>query len=142
MFELFGKVNFSPCTKVSEFAGHLKDGRLMGSKCKRCGHESFPPKADCNICLSDEFDYVEFSGKATLLSHTKIYAAPTGFEDDVPYRIGVVDLEETGRLLAWFGDSIEDDEIKIGMKLQVLPQMSGDEPDARVYYSLEQPGTK
>ena len=37
MFKWFGKVNFSPYTKVTEFANHLKDRRLMGSKCKNCG---------------------------------------------------------------------------------------------------------
>lgn len=141
MFKWFGKVNFSPYTRVSEFANHLKDGRLMGSKCKQCGFESFPPRADCSQCLSAEFEYIEFSGKATLVSHTKIHAAPTGFEDTVPYTIGVVDLEETGRLLAWFGDSIGDDEIKIGMKLQVVPQIFDDIPEIKVYYSLEKPGT-
>ena len=37
MFEWFGLVSFCPHSKVSEFALHLKDGRIMGSKCKKCG---------------------------------------------------------------------------------------------------------
>ena len=45
MFKWFGKVNFTPYTKVSDFAQHLRDGRLMGSRCKRCGAVSFPPRA-------------------------------------------------------------------------------------------------
>jgi hypothetical protein len=141
MFKWFGKVNFSPYTKVTEFANHLKDGRIMGSKCKKCGTESFPPKADCGECLSGDFEFIEMSGKATLLSHTKIHAAPTGFEDVAPYTVGVVDLKETGRLLAWFGDSIPEDQIKIGMEIQVVPQIFEDQPDIKVYYSLEKPGT-
>jgi uncharacterized OB-fold protein len=141
MFKWFGKVNFSPYTKVSEFANHLKDGRLMGSRCKKCGRESFPPKADCSECLSGDFEFMEMSGQATLVSYTKIHAAPTGFEDVAPYTVGVVDLKETGRLLAWFGDSIPEDQIKIGMKIQVVPQIFDEEPDIKVYYSLEKPGT-
>ncbi len=31
MFSWFGKVSFVPYSKVSDFAVHLKDGRLMGS---------------------------------------------------------------------------------------------------------------
>jgi uncharacterized OB-fold protein len=46
MFKWFGLVNFSPYTKVGDFAQHLKDGRLMGSRCKKCGATSFPPRAD------------------------------------------------------------------------------------------------
>ena len=141
MFKWFGKVNFSPYTKVTEFANHLKDRRLMGSKCKKCGQESFPPRADCSNCLSGDFEYIEFSGRATLVTHTTIHAAPTGFEDVAPYRIGVVDLEETGRLLAWFGDSVTDEEIKIGMKLQVVPRIFEELEEIKVYYSLEKPGT-
>jgi uncharacterized OB-fold protein len=141
MFKWFGKVNFSPFTKVTDFADHLKDGYIMGSKCKSCGNESFPPRADCNKCLSGDFEFVEYSGKAKLVSFTQIHAAPTGFEDVAPYTIGVVDLEENGRLLAWFGESIPFTDIKIGMELQVVPQIFDEIPDIKVYYSLEKPGT-
>ena len=141
MFKWFGKVNFVPFTKVSEFANYLKDGYLMGSKCKKCGMESFPPRADCSRCLSGEFEYTEFSGKAKLLTYTIIHSAPTGFENNVPYAIGVVDLEETGRLLAWFGKTISDEEIKIGMEIQVVPRIFESKPDIKLYYSLEKPGT-
>jgi uncharacterized OB-fold protein len=141
MFKWFGKVNFSPYTKVSDFAQHLKDGRLMGSRCTACGATSFPPRADCGECLSGEFELVEISGTATLHTYTKIVAAPTGFEDVVPYTVGVVDLKEGGRLLAWIGESIKENEIKIGMKMQVVPQIFEELEEIKVYYSLEQPGT-
>lgn len=141
MFKWFGKVNFSQYTKVTDFAKYLKDGHIMASRCKKCGFESFPPRADCAQCLSGDFEFKEISGKGTLLTHTTIHAAPTGFDDEVPYTIGVVDLEETGRLMAWFGDTISEDEIKIGMKLQVVPRIFEEIEDIKVYYSLEKPGT-
>ena len=141
MFKWFGKVNFAPYTKVTDFAKHLKDGRLMGTKCKDCGAFSFPPRADCEACMSGNFEFVELSGKSTLQTFTKIVAAPTGFEDVVPYTVGVVDLEEGGRALAWFGDTVKEDEIEIGMELQVVPQIFDEIEDIKVYYSLEKPGT-
>ena len=141
MFKWFGKVNFAPYTKVTDFAKHLKDGRLMGTRCKDCGAFSFPPRADCEACMSGNFEFVELSGKSTLQTFTKIVAAPTGFEDVVPYTVGVVDLEEGGRALAWFGDTVQEDEIEIGMDLQVVPQIFDEEENIKVYYSLEKPGT-
>ena len=60
-------------------AKHLKDGRLMGSCCKACGQTSFPPRADCEACLGSEFDFVERSGRARLLTYTRIVAAPSFF---------------------------------------------------------------
>jgi uncharacterized OB-fold protein len=142
MFKWFGKVNFSPYTKVSEFAQHLKDGHLMGSRCKKCGSFSFPPQADCGECMSGEFEFTEVSGKAKLHTYTKIVAAPTGFDDVAPYTVGVVDLDEGGRLLAWIGETVKEEEIKIGMELQVVPQIFEETEEIKVYYSLEKPGTK
>ncbi len=141
MFKWFGKVNFSPYTKVSDFARYLKDGYLMGSKCKKCGSTSFPPRADCDNCMSGDFEFFEISGKAQLNTFSKIVAAPTGFEDVAPYLVGVVDLEEGGRALAWFGESIKEEDIQIGMELQVVPQIFEELEEIKVYYSLEKPGT-
>jgi uncharacterized OB-fold protein len=141
MFGWFGKVSFVPYTKISDFAAYLKDGRLMGSRCRACGATSFPPRADCLECLSPEFEFVERSGKATLHTFTKIDAAPTGFEDVIPYTVGVADLEEGGRLLAWMGETIPAGDVAIGMELQVVPRIFEEEEDIKVYYSLEKPGT-
>jgi uncharacterized OB-fold protein len=141
MFEWFGKVNFVPYTRVSEFARHLKDGYLMGSRCKRCGEQSFPPRADCGACLSGELEFVEVSGKSKLLTFTKIVAAPTGFEEVAPYTVGVADLEDGGRILAWIGDTIPEAQIEIGMELQVVPRIFEELEEIKVYYSLEKPGT-
>ena len=141
MFKWFGKVNFSPFTKVTEFAEYLKDGHLMGSRCKKCGATSFPPRADCGECMSGDFEFFEISGKATLHTFTKIVSAPTGFEEMAPYTVGVADLEETGRILAWIGETIKEEEIKIGIDMQVVPQIFEELEDIKVYYSLEKPGT-
>ena len=141
MFQWFGRVNFSPYTKVSDFAQHLKDGRLMGSRCLSCGATSFPPRADCAACLGGDFEFVPVSGRARLHTWSRITAAPTGFESLAPYTVGVADLEEGGRLLAWFGESIPRDAIRIGMELQVVPQIFEELEEIRVYYSLEAPGT-
>jgi uncharacterized OB-fold protein len=141
MFQWFGKVNFVPYTKVSDFAGHLKNGRLMATRCRACGETTFPPRADCPKCLEGDFEFSEISGKGTLHTYSRIAAAPTGFEDVVPYTVGVVDLEEGGRLLAWIGETIPDDEVEIGMDLQVVPRIFEEVEEIKVYYSLEKPGT-
>jgi len=141
MFKWFGKVNYTPYTKVTDFARHLKDGRLMGTRCNSCNNTTFPPRADCEQCMSGDFTFVEMSGKAKLHTFTKIVAAPTGFEDVAPYIVGVVDLAEGGRALAWFGETVNEADIEIGMDLQIVPRIFEELEDIKVYYSLEQPGT-
>lgn len=134
-FDEFGRITFVPFTKVSEFVDHLKNGKLEGTRCKKCNKVIFPPKADCTDCVGSEIEWIEFSGKGKLYTYTIINAAPIGFEDQAPYAIGVIDLEEGGRLLAWFeNQDIGEDELKIGMDVMVVPKKIKDE---RVIYEIK-----
>ncbi len=134
-FEEFGRITFVPFTKVTEFVDHLKEGKLEGTRCKKCDKVYFPPKADCADCNSSEVEWLEFSGNGTLQTYTIINAAPTGFEEQVPYTIGVIDLEEGGRLLAWFEkQDIGEDELKVGMNVMVVPKKLEDD---RVIYEIK-----
>jgi uncharacterized OB-fold protein len=141
MFKWFGLVSYTSHTKVADFATHLREGRLMASRCDACGAASFPPRADCPECMSPEFSFTEVSGRGTLHTWTRIAAAPAGLEHAAPYRIGVVDLEEGGRALAWLGETVPDEDVRIGMDLQVVPRMAEETEDIRVYFTLERPGT-
>lgn len=139
MFKWFGIVNHTPHTKVAAFAEHLRAGRLMASRCRACGHTSFPPRADCEACLDGEFEFVEISGRGRLYTFTRIDAAPSGFEQYAPYTIGLVDLEEGGRALAWIGDSVRADALRIGMELRLTPRLHEEIEEIRVDYTLELP---
>jgi uncharacterized OB-fold protein len=90
--------------------------------------------------MSSDFEYVEYSGKATLHTFTKIVAAPTGFQDLAPFNIGLADLPEGGRMVAWFGDSIKEEDIKIGMELQAVPKISEETEEIKVVLCFERPG--
>jgi uncharacterized OB-fold protein len=140
MFKWFGIVNLAPCTRVAEFAEHLRAGRLMASRCRACGARSFPPRADCPRCLSPEFEWVEIGGHGKLLTWSRITAAPHGFEHLAPYTIGVVDLDEGGRALAWIGASVPESTLQIGMPLRLVPRLHEEIEDIRVDYTLEDPG--
>jgi uncharacterized OB-fold protein len=134
-FHYFGKVNFVPYTKVADFADYLKKGKLMGTKCNECGERAFPPRADCLHCLSDDFNWVECSGIGQLHTYTIIYAAPIGFDDIAPYILGVLDLDDGGRLLGWV--DIPEEEVKIEMRLKAVPKIFEEIPEIKLYYSLE-----
>jgi hypothetical protein len=135
-FKKFGWINFTPYTKVEAFADSLKSGKLQGTRCKNCGKAYFPPRADCVKCMSSEFEWIDYSGNCTLISYTTIHAAPTGFEELAPYTLGVVELEEGGRLLAWVED-VNESELKIGMKLKVVPKIFEEIEELKVGYVLK-----
>jgi uncharacterized OB-fold protein len=137
-FKYFGKINFTPYTKVDKFADFLQQGKLMGTKCKKCNEIYFPPRADCLKCMNDKTEWMEYSGKGTLQSYTKIHAAPKGFDDIAPYTLGIVDLKEGGRLISWIVD-IPDNEIKIGMPVKIVPRIFEEIEEIKLYYTIEKP---
>ncbi len=141
MFSWFGKVSFVPFSKVADFAVHLKDGRIMGTKCTKCGFQTFPPRADCPKCLSGDFEFVEYSGRGKVYTYSTISALPAGFDDMGEYTCTVVELEEGGRCMTWLGDSIPVSDIEIGMDVQVVPQIFGEIEEIKLYLSAEKPGT-
>jgi len=140
MFKWFGIVNLAPHTKVAAFAEHLREGRLVGSRCRACGTQAFPPRADCDACLSGDFELVERAGRATLLTWTRISAAPKGFEALAPYTIGLVDVEGGGRAVAWIGPGVDAASLVQGMELRLVPHVHEDREDIHVDYVLERPG--
>jgi uncharacterized OB-fold protein len=139
MFKWFGIVNHTPHTKVAAFAEHLRAGRLMGSRCRACGTRAFPPRAHCERCLSDDFELVPVSGRGRLYTWTRIDAAPSGFEAWAPYTIGVVDLDEGGRALAWIGASVPAGALRAGLELELVPRVHEETEAITVDYTLEAP---
>jgi uncharacterized protein len=142
MFHWFGIVGFTSCTRVDAFALHLRDGRLMGSRCLACDERSFPPRADCAACMGRTFEFVEISGRGVLHTFTRVVAPPAGFARRAPYTLGLVDLEEGGRALAVFGETIDEAAIAIDMPLQLVPHILEDSEELKVIYRLERPGTR
>jgi hypothetical protein len=132
-FERFGKVSYTKETKVADFVHHLEEGKIMGTKCKNCGALNFPPRADCANCLSSDVEWVELSGKGKLITYTTAHFAPVGFEDDAPYTLALVELEEGPRVLAHLSKEISEEETKIGMTLELV---SINLPEGRASYEL------
>lgn len=106
------------------YNAQLAEKKLMGSRCKKCGHTFLPPRALCSHCHSSEMEPFEFSGKGKLAAYTVIYFGPTsmknaGYDSKNPYCAGIVDLEEGPRISAQiFGVDIAHPEaIQIGSPL-------------------------
>ena len=135
-FKYFGKVNYTPYTKVAAFADELQKGRLVGSVCRSCGERNFPPRADCLKCLGGDFELAVVKPEGTLVTFTIIHSAPAGFEDLAPYTLGLVDLDEGGRVRSWF-ENAKPDEVKIGMRVRVVPRTFEEIEGIKVYYALE-----
>jgi uncharacterized OB-fold protein len=119
-FENFGTVTFTVEAKTAEFMRYLEAGKIMATRCKKCGATYFPPKADCPSCLSSEVEWFEVAGKGKLRSYTKVNYGPTGFEADAPYILALGEFDGV-QILARLSRDIGEKDIKVGMSLTVSP---------------------
>ena len=119
-FENFGTVSFTTEAKVADFITHLEAGRVMATRCRKCGASYFPPKADCPRCLSSDVEWFEIKGKGKLASYTLVNYGPTGFEADAPYILALAEFNGI-QILARLSRDIEEKDIKVGMSLVVSP---------------------
>jgi uncharacterized OB-fold protein len=86
---------------VSTYREGLARGELLIQRCNACGAKIMYPRHRCTVCQSDDLGYEPADGAGTLHSFTVIRAVPPrGFEDDVPYALGVIKLDEGVQLLA------------------------------------------
>lgn len=72
----------------------LKQDRLLGLKCQECDTITVPPKMACRKCASTEMEIVELKGKGKIQTFTTVYVASEGRENEVPYIIVLVELDE------------------------------------------------
>ncbi|MFP6581642.1 MAG: OB-fold domain-containing protein [Candidatus Hydrogenedentota bacterium] len=103
-----------------EFYEFCDDHELRFQRCASCDAWRHMPRESCETCGSFEWDWHPSSGKATLFTWTTIYRAlHPAFAKDVPYTSVVVEMEEGVRLVTRLID-IPDDQLKIGIPLEVV----------------------
>jgi uncharacterized protein len=80
------------------FWSFLATGRFETTRCDDCERLTFPPKPFCPHCWSKKMAWVPLGGRGILYSQTMVHAAPAVFREEVPYRVGIVDLDEGLRI--------------------------------------------
>ena len=84
---------------TSEFWSKLLVGEFVSTQCQECKRLMFPPRQHCPTCWSKDMQWISLSGKGKLYARTTIHAAPDVFQTQVPYSVGIIDLEEGIRLI-------------------------------------------
>ena len=77
-----------------DYSEALKENKLLGLKCKECGAITVPPKMVCRQCASPDMEIIELKGRGKIQTFTPVFVAAEGREDEVPYIIVLVELDE------------------------------------------------
>ena len=106
----------------------LEEGRLLLQSCAECGHLQYPPMPVCAVCAGIEFEWVEASGRARVLSWiTTHHAFHPSWATRTPYTTVLVELAERPDL-AMYGAIASDEGLADGAEVSATIDGSGDEP--------------
>ncbi|KPV65053.1 MAG: hypothetical protein AOA65_0556 [Candidatus Bathyarchaeota archaeon BA1] len=115
----FGYVSWLPETELmAKFTEELKNNKLMGARCKRCGAKHLPPRAHCK-CGSDEMEWFEAPRQGKILTYTLVTYPPESMSKYAPYIVAVAELEDGSRLLAQL-TGVTPKSLRAGMPIQVV----------------------
>jgi len=124
-----------PISKTLPFWEGLKQGKVMTTKCRKCGKIYFPPVADCGECLSSDMEWLELSGEAEIEAFTHIVVRPLTFMNERPYTVAIGRLKEGIRVVAWLTD-FKKSEVKVGVKAKLKAFVT---PDGNIMYVFTRP---
>ena len=79
--------------------GLFTDDHLIGGHCGACSRYHFPAAAICPYCGAGAVEGVALSDTGTLWGWTAVTAPPPGYQGDVPFGFGVVELPEGIRVI-------------------------------------------
>ena len=116
-----GKRTYPPrVTRFTQtFWQGLRDGILQTTRCKSCERLTFPPKPICPHCWGDAVSWETLPVEGTLYSWTRIHAGPAIFEAELPYEVGIVDLDAGLRLACRLNAKIAAD-WRCGMRVKIV----------------------
>jgi uncharacterized OB-fold protein len=78
---------------------------LLGTRCGNCGSVHFPRADACTYCATEDPEPIELSGSGTLWAWTAVTAPPPGYQGEVPFGVGVVELPEGVRIIGRLTES-------------------------------------
>ncbi len=80
---------------------------------------------------------VRYSGKGKVYSFTEIKAPSIGFEDQIPYMLAIIELDEGPRLTAQIADC-SGCNVKIGDRVEyVFRVIQRDDPEGLIHYGFK-----
>lgn len=128
----FFPLETAQATRLSRFYDRLREGRLSTTWCAKDGSLHWPPRTACPKCHTEDLAWVDLPEAGRLYAFSAVLVgAPLGMEGDVPFAIGLVDLD--GIALRLFGrvEGRPWNELAIGQRVRVEPYDVG---DGRVFY--------
>ena len=108
-----------PDPDSSAFWEGLTAHELRVQRCADCATYRWPSREICHRCQSTRSEMTRMSGYGRVVSWTAVHhATVSGFADDLPYRIGLVQLVESEDVVVVGGIAVDEPELRPGCPVQ------------------------
>ncbi|MFD1848769.1 Zn-ribbon domain-containing OB-fold protein [Oceanobacillus bengalensis] len=98
----------------------LNNGELLIQHCNSCRENIFYPRSICPHCFSEEIQWSKASGNGRIYSYTVVHQAFGPYKEEVPFIVGIIDLDEGVRMMTRIIG--ERDQIAIDKQVSVVYQ--------------------
>ena len=89
----------APTPETQFFWDKMRQHELWIQRCNTCETVYFYPRFICPNCLSADVAWFQASGRGTLYTYMINHRPVPGFEQEAPYAIAVVKLDEGPRMM-------------------------------------------
>ncbi len=109
---------------------------LIGEQCPSCGAAIFPPRDVCPECAAEAKTPFQLSGYGVVYSYTTVTDAPAGFEEQAPYTVALIKLDEGPLITAQLTDL--DAAPQIGQRVEMVTRkLRYDGPHGVIVYGYK-----
>ena len=133
--------NWSPGKAGERFFRDLKEnGKIMGTRCRKCSRVLVPPRSFCEECFCDDMEWVEVEPRGTLATFGDSYFSAQGKRLDEPWILGIVRLNGSDGGLIHYIREAKAEDLRIGMQMEIVfkEQREGNILDILYFRPVEQ----
>lgn len=106
---------------LDRYVAGLKEKKLLGTRCQKCGRVYVPPKEICGKCfVKIDENWVAVKDRAELINYTVGYTSISGQPYPEPQITGTMRFEGSDSWCLGSIKGVKPEDIKVGMKLKVV----------------------
>ncbi len=98
----------------------LRQGRIMATRCGKCGRTFLPPRPYCGWCFADIQGWVEVKDEGIVKSFTIVYMPFIGQPTKPPYCYALIVLDGCDTELHHRLDEIDFKDVHVGMRVKAV----------------------
>ena len=107
---------------IGRYLDELKQGRLVGVRCRKCNRAMIPPRTSCEWCFRPMDDWVYLPDTGTVNTFSLCYVTWNMKRLTDPQMPAVIDIDgaSKGMGIMHLLGGVKPDDVKIGMRVQAV----------------------